>query len=708
MKRIVFDHIVLRIVVIALSLCLGVQQSWAQKPGNIWVDHGDRFTAQDSLPLANVDSVEFQNLFMIRYQNNPESSVTSSLYTVYAPDVKYRFGEFERYLVLPSTYSNNDFYNENSKFCFQRSQESEHFIVFWEKGLIKLSSGLISLNGSSVNVNLLLRDAEKIWDKYVQELGFLEPGSSTTDKVKIEMFIVNQTEWRADGSGVEGVTYYYTGSTRKTRNTKVGVFHCNPQAASARGGHTVAHEIAHTFQYLVSADLGMSHGMNYVLGENSQGNCWWEDCANWQAYKVYPERQFSDGEYFEGYMRCHHLNILHEHARYNNCFYHDWWCQQHGANTIGRLWRESVRPEDPVQAYMRLFGYDLSSFADEMYDGFAHFASIDIDGVRSYGAAKIGSEPQALMEVPASTLQTFLDGDNEWWIVNPDMCVQNFGYNANPLKVPAAGTEIKVAFKGLSGVPGYRSVRPECAGWRYGIVAYCSNGQRHYSEVHSDSEGEVSFVVPELCKHLWFVVMGAPTTYWTHGWDENDSNDEQWPYAAKFDGTSPLGASKSYGEFPDDYARHDTTVVINASLAYNASGYTSVRVQYDMDAICQALGISTAQLKAIKRNDTVSNPGDVRFAGVNPNGYMTYNTTTSTSSETCYGHWFNAGGSVCNYDNSACIFAEMYPDNFGCNVGQYPGHLTVGKTYTIRQAIVYTHTDGKMYKAIMEVHLTVV
>ncbi|MCF0201823.1 MAG: DUF4859 domain-containing protein, partial [Bacteroidaceae bacterium] len=154
--------------------------------------------------------------------------------------------------------------------------------------------------------------------------------------------------------------------------------------------------------------------------------------------------------------------------------------------------------------------------------------------------------------------------------------------------------------------------------------------------------------------------------------------------------------------------RHDTTVVINATLQYSASAYSSVRVQYDMDAIALALGISTAKMKAVKRNDTTANPGDVRFAGVSANGTMNFNTTTSTSSDKCYGHWFNDSGNVCGYDGTAKIFAEMYPEAYGCYVGQYPGRLSIGKTYIIRQAVTYTHTDGKTYKAVMEVHLKVV
>jgi len=214
--------------------------------------------------------------------------------------------------------------------------------------------------------------------------------------------------------------------------------------------------------------------------------------------------------------------------------------------------------------------------------------------------------------------------------------------------------------------------------------------------------------------NLWLVVMGAPTKYWSHSWTSGvasstfSGNNEQWPYAVKFEGTDPLGASRTYGDYPEDYARKDTTVVINANLSYDASSYSSVRVQYDMDAISQALGVSTSQMKALKRNTKPGTAGTLVFAGLNANGTTyTYDTTTSTSSNTCYGHWFNASGNVCGYGSTSYIFAELYPEKYGCYVGQYPGRLSKGKTYTIRQAIIYTHTDGKQYKAIMEVHLNV-
>ena len=668
----------------------------------MWFQFTDRFTKNEIIDLAGVDSMEVSKTRFKLYKTNESTGKVTGFPKTFRTNGVYRFDEIERYLVRPNTYSGNNFTNENSTFCFQRSAESEHFVLFWAKGLNLMPNGNLTGGASSsvCNVNTLLNNAEKIWDVYVDKLGFLEPGKSTTDRVKIEMFIVNQSEWRADGSGTDGAVWTAgTGTTRTQESHKVGLFHCNAWAASSNV--TVAHEIGHTFQYLVSADLGSSHGLNYVLGANSSGNEWWEDCANWQAHKVYPAEQFSTN--WSNNQDMHHLNIIHEDARYNNCYYQDWWCQLHGLNTVARVWRESINPEDPIQAYMRLFGHDEQSFADEQFTGYAHIAAMDIDSWKTYGQGLIGSEQQRLQTVPDAIVASHLNGETDWWIVDPAYCPQNYGYNANPIKVPAAGTVVKATFKGLSKVSGYRSINPERAGWRYGFVAYSTDGIRTYGDMGRDAEGEVSITIPENCSHLWFVVMGAPTKWWTHSWNDNTSDDEQWPYAVRFTGTDPYGLSRTYGEYPDDYERHDTTIVINANLPYSSSNYSSVRVQYDMDAVSQALGLSTAQMKSVK----VGAANKIRFVGVSTNGSVSNSTTTSTSSSTCFGHWFTSAGNVCGYDSNARIFAEFYPDKYGCYVGQYPGRLTRGKTYTVRQAIIYTHTDGKEYRATMEVNISV-
>lgn len=661
-------------------MVLGCAKAAAQD--TLWVKYDNRFTANKNYVIRNADSLEFRMNdrngaypVLRLYNTNFSKGYTEYRLQTLFGDSQFAgtimFGNPGRILWHPSTYSGNNYMDDNSRWSFSRSMESEHFVVFWEKGF---GSDPTKAQTYRFNPKTVLQNAEKIWDTYVTQLGFLVPGRSTTDTYKIQLYVLYQSEWRADASGVDG---------------KMGIGHMSAGAIGARGGHTVAHEIGHTFQYLVSADLGQQHGYNYGYGEGaSGGNGWWESCANWQAYKVYPERQFTDGEYFEGHLPKCHLNLLHEDWRYENCFVQDYWCMKHGQDFIGRLWRESNKPEDPVETYKRLNKLSQDQLCDEFYEGFARMATWDIDGIRDRATHRIGQHQSHLTRT-----------DEGAWRVDAAYCPQNYGYNIINLNAAAGGTVVKAHFKGIAGADGYRKINVDKAGWRYGFVAYTQDGQTVYGETARDKEGTATLTLPDGCQRLFFVVMGAPTEHWRHPWDDNAQNDEQWPYEVTFEGTDLYG---QFPEYPADYERRDTTVYINAELAYDGSSYTSTRVQYDMAAISQALGLSTQQLKSLGRTAS-SNP---RFVGVDANGTIHTGTTTSTSSSTCYGHWFTAQGNVCNYDSSARIFAELYPDTYNCYVGQYPGRLTRGHTYTIRQAVQYLH-EGKRYTATMVVQLKI-
>jgi hypothetical protein len=105
---------------------------------------------------------------------------------------------------------------------------------------------------------------------------------------------------------------------------------------------------------------------------------------------------------------------------------------------------------------------------------------------------------------------------------------------------------VKLEFEGTVGAEGFTSVQPEKAGWRYGFLASLDDSSREYGEIYADSKGTGEFVVPENTKHLWLVVMGAPTEHWVRQgrWGRrrggNDgSGDEQWPYRFRLEGTTP-------------------------------------------------------------------------------------------------------------------------------------------------------------------------
>ena len=509
-----------KLYIIALLCQLAVADMAAQD--TLWVRYDNRFRSNITVRIAEADALEFKV---------SQLKVGMRTLTVPVDQASIVFQDPGRCLLKPSTYSGTNYENAKatSGYNFAHSLESEHFAVFWD---VRFGSNPenLSIGGNTANANDILNIAEKCWSTSVDELGFLMPGSSTTDKYKIQLYVPYQSDWRADASGVDGQDYNGTWG-------KTGIGHFNPWAANARGGHTIAHEVAHTFQYLVGADLGSSHGYGWGFNGDGWGDCgWWESCADWQAYQIFPDRQFTDGEYFEQHLDYHHLNLLHEDWRYACCYVQDWWCMKYGRDFIGRLWRASNKSEDPVQTYKRMNKLTQEQFNDEMMEGCMRMATWDIDGVRDRAKHRIGQHKNFLKLV---------DKEQGVYQIDSAHCIQNYGYSIIRMSVPTAGTVVKANFTGMTDAKGYRYVKKNYAGWRYGFVAMQTNGTRLYGEVKADKEGVAELAVPEKCSSLFFVVMGAPTTHWQHPWDRSKDaaswtqNNEQWPYKVVFENTKP-------------------------------------------------------------------------------------------------------------------------------------------------------------------------
>lgn len=511
---------------------LKVQFGVVSAQDTLYVRYDDRFKANGIISLVDVDSLEIRPK-QIRAYTTAASMGYRNIATeniVPTDAAAMSFSDPGRYLLKPQTYSGTNYTNEKATtgYNFAHMKESDHFAVFWD---VRYGDTPTKIqypgDGNVASANTVLTICEKCWKTYV-EIGFVEPGASTTDKFKIQLYIPYQKDWRADASGVDGVD-----------GGKTGIGHFNPWAAVARGGHTVAHEVGHTFQYLVSADLGEQHGYKWGFNGDGWGDCgWWESCADWQAYQIFPDRQFSDGEYFEQHLDLHHLNFLHEDWRYANCFIQDWWSMKHGRDFIGKLWRASQKPEDPVETYKRMNGLTQEQFNDEMMEGYMRMATWDIDGVRDRAKNRIGQHKTFLTQVRGTT---------DTWQSDVAHCIQNYGYTIINMNVGTAGNTVKAHFTGLINAEGYKYVHPERAGWRYAFVAYTRTGERVYGEVQSAREGTAELVVPEKCSRLFFVVMGAPTQHWQHPWDRNYSadhwsqNGEQWPFRVQFENTNLLG-----------------------------------------------------------------------------------------------------------------------------------------------------------------------
>lgn len=444
-----------------------------------------------------------------------------------------------------------DLYDESSNFCWQRSKQSENLIVFWEPGFGDDPSKCTKKVGNAtmkVNVDDLLAKMEAYYARYRDELKFVVPGYSRTDTHKMIIFLFFTDTWIAYGGGVDNyIGTFWIGPTA-----------CNPV------GQTVAHELGHSFQYQVAADVKtdpdlLYHTRNCGFSHNiGQGNGFWEQCANYMAWQ--------NLEYFKTWgceIPVHqanaHKGFTHEWVRYQYFYLISLWEELHGRDVLARVWRFSNRGEDAIQAYQRITNTSQEKFNDEIWLSAAKEQtwSFTYDEINQYMRTmldkKAASERNTYYTNKTWLIQNSTDGyyrcypdtykTDQGTTVNYALSPQSYGYNAVHLKVPTAGTEVTIDFEGLSSYPetsiadyNYSST----LGWRWGIVACTGEGgwTPVYSEMQKSDSGSLTFTVPEDTKRLVFLVTGAPTSHRQKDWDEDVSDDYHFPYRFKVTGTS--------------------------------------------------------------------------------------------------------------------------------------------------------------------------
>lgn len=416
-----------------------------------------------------------------------------------------------------------DVTNPDNDWYIGRTVESRDWVLFWQKGYGDKVPVNARCGNYTVNAYETLEHAQTAFSFYADSLHFIDRNHSKTQEYKMIIRLrYEPTEWEATGSGIDD---------------KIGLLTLTPWAQTSRNWQTLYHEVGHCFQYQTHCDNGDMNGWMYEVGRN--GCAFWEQCAQWQAYKIMPYDQFTN-EWYNDYLKNTYKHILHESPRYNNYFVQDYWTMLHGWDFIGRLWNESVKPEDAVQAYQRITGITNDQFNDEMWDCAARFATWDIPHFEPYHKNAWTRRPQP----------TFTLDDEDYWVINPENALENTGHNIIQLNAPANATTVSVEFQGLAGDDRFRQYYWTKAGWRYGFVAYLADGTRVYGTPGraADKSGNkevVTFDCPANCKNLWLVVSGAATEYRVHGWDDNDKNDEQYGYRVRFDNTNLKGKANT-------------------------------------------------------------------------------------------------------------------------------------------------------------------
>lgn len=560
-------------------------------------------------------------------------------------------------IYIPNEFSTMNFRDTTSTWCYPRSRQSKHFIVFWAKQYGSNDPNSTKIPSQyRVDINDMLTKAESFYDLNINKLKFAEVGvgKSKLDNYKMMIFLYYEDQWRATGSGYDDM---------------IGALWISP-AAVKPVGPVIAHEIGHCFQYQVFCDLGGGHGFRYGFN-GSPGNGFWEQTANWQAYQSYPSEVFGSAN-FPVYLENCHRHFNHEDYRYASYFLHYYWASKHGIDVIGKIWRQALEPEDPAQAYMRMMGLSNAQFNDELYDAATKFVTWDLDALRTLGQNYIGMQPYDFNKLSDGSFQ-----------VTYARCPESTGYNVIPLKVPAAGTVLTTNFTGMPNASGYNMVNASQAGWRYGYVALLNDGSRVYGNMSQGITNAVNFTVPANCGKIWFVVTGAPVNYSPHAWDSNNANDEQWPYKVKFTNTTLFNDTG----FDPNATPQNTTITTEVKVPFDNVNYNSTNVTIDLQQLSQAFSLSQSQISALIGST-------ITFYGVESNGNLNSQTTANG-----YGHWFDKSGNVINWGDNAKVYSEMDATKIQFTIGLFPTHVAVNDQFTIRQALVYQYQSGKKVQA---------
>ncbi|WP_192579240.1 DUF6055 domain-containing protein [Dyadobacter aurulentus] len=396
----------------------------------------------------------------------------------------------------------NDYHSNESEFSYQRMVQSPNIAIFWHREF-GADPAKNADSAKRFDVNEALKECERFYGYYVNELKLVQKGNSLTDRYKMILYVIGGDEQTAFGGGVEN---------------KIGILWTPAVRMSKAPYGALAHELGHAFQYMSRSDS--KAGPRGPIMEMS---------AQYMLWQVYPEWMTFENYHLKSYLKKTHYAFLHPQNMYHSPYVLEYWSEKHGKTFFGELCRSTQEGEDPVMTYKRLTGVSQEKFNDEMFEAAGRFMTWDLKRVAKEAARYANQHSTRLNPAKGG-----------WWKVDSANCPQNYGYNGIALTVPASVKMVTPEFEGIAGAKGYSDYKSGHAGWRYGFVAFQKDGTRVYGKMSREAKGKLKFKVPADTQNLWLVVSGAPTEHWVvpFGRQKTVAPEEQWPYQIRLSGTS--------------------------------------------------------------------------------------------------------------------------------------------------------------------------
>ena len=587
-----------------------------------------------------------------------------------------------------------------------RSMETDNFIIFWDKGWGSVAPDKLPKSDFYYfDLTYMKERLETFFRQEVEELGFGSSPTSNVHKYKIIVCLSHTTEWTCYGSG-----YDY----------QVPALWINP-STSKPVGSAVAHEVGHSMHYMCYSDASKQGTLDNVhVGFHDaigSGATIWETTANWQALRTYPNEVFTESGTGYHFANTHIYAFSHEFHRYQAYMFLHYLCEKYNdLKTVYNVWCQPMdKASDFNEALMALKELSVSDLYKLHFDFAMHAVTYDIEACKPYLTDNyIGNFRYAASEIGDSTYQ-----------VAYSSCPQGTGFNVIPLQLKPAGTQISTHFTamrpisrladadpreyhngdGFVKLPStkttYNGQNSSYRGFRLGYVVLKEDGTREYfseDEVYCTGSGEKSvdygFTVPEGAKKIWLVVSPALSRYIQHKWDENVTNDDQWPYYFKLSGTDIGSSAIVYTPIiidgrPIGNIDFEYNVSFPARNTYEgAAFYVSGKALASLGTAFQMANPASDVYACIQPwSSSEPEEGTCKFYACNPTSGIVSNASCTTNS---YGHWFNTNGIRCTWgDSDSKLYSDFLPSVMAFDIGQYPGKLKAGDSFRIAQALRY-------------------
>ena len=245
----------------------------------------------------------------------------------------------QKKVFVPEDLRGMDLNDTASKWCYQRSAQTENLIFFWEKGFGDDLQNPPQLDGHPMHFDLQnLEDrVEEFYHFFRDTLKFTLPGSKA-DTYKMMVMVMYSLEGTAYGG---------------TYDDFIGALWVAPNRIQDRKLNCLAHELGHSFQSQVMAD---------GTGEAWGGSGFFEMTSQWMLWQVNPDWVKDEQYHFDAFKTLTHKAYLAMDNIYHSPYVIQWWSDLRGKTAIGDLYRAGKRGEDPVMTYKRLYGLSQQQF----------------------------------------------------------------------------------------------------------------------------------------------------------------------------------------------------------------------------------------------------------------------------------------------------------------------------------------------------------